>query len=67
LRKAQKGIFVTTSEFSSSATQTAKDLGSRIVLIDGEHLARLMITYGVGCRDEEVLRLKKIDEDYFEE
>jgi restriction system protein len=67
LRKAQKGIFVTTSGFSSSATQTAKDLGSRIVLIDGEHLARLMITYGVGCRDEEVLRLKKIDEDYFEE
>ena len=66
LKKAQKGIFVTTSAFSSSATQTANDLGSRIVLINGAHLARLMTRYNIGCRDEEVLRLKKIDEDFFE-
>jgi restriction system protein len=66
LKKAHKGIFVTTSEFSSSATQTARDLGSRIVLIDGEHLARLMLRYNIGCRDEEILALKKIDEDFFE-
>ncbi|MEE8633591.1 MAG: restriction endonuclease, partial [Methyloceanibacter sp.] len=40
LKKAQKGIFVTTSSFSPSAVRTAKDLGSRIVLVDGAHLAR---------------------------
>ena len=67
LRKAQKGIFVTTSSFSQSAIRTAKDLGSRIVLIDGRHLARLMIRYNIGCRDEDVLHLKKVDEDFFEQ
>jgi restriction system protein len=66
LKKAQKGIFVTTSAFSTAAVQTARDLGSRIVLIDGLQLAKLMIRYNVGCRDEEVLHLKKIDEDFFE-
>jgi restriction system protein len=60
LKKAQKGIFVTTSSFSPSATQTARDLGSRIVLIDGVQLARLMIRYNIGCRDEQVLHLKRL-------
>lgn len=67
LKKAQKGIFFTTSSFSSSAIQTAKDLGMRIVLIDGGHLSKLMIKYNIGCREEDVLFLKKIDEDFFEQ
>ena len=67
LKKAQKGIFVTTSSFSPSALQTAKDLGTRIVLIDGDQLARLLIRYNIGCRDEEVLHLKKVDEQFFEQ
>ena len=66
LKKAQKGIFVTTSLFSPSAIQTARDLGTRIVLIDGVHLASLMIRYNIGCRDEEILHIKKVDEDFFE-
>jgi restriction system protein len=67
LKKAQKGIFITTSDFTSSAVQTAGDLGSRIVLINGTELARLMIRYNIGARDEQVLYIRKIDEDYFEE
>lgn len=66
LKKAQKGLFFTTSAFSSSAAQTAKDLGMRIVLIDGAQLTKLMIRYGIGCRDEEVLHLKKVDDEFFE-
>jgi len=66
LKRAQKGIFVTTSSFTSSAIETAQQLGTRIVLIDGNELTDLMITYNIGCRDQEVLHLKKIDEDYFE-
>ncbi|WP_417799021.1 restriction endonuclease [Terasakiella pusilla] len=66
LKKAQKGLFFTTSDFSPSARQTAKDLGMRIVLIDGQQLAKLMIQYNVGCRDEEILHLKKMDEEFFE-
>lgn len=67
LKRATKGIFVTTSTFSSSAIETARGLGSRIVLIDGNQLARLMLRYNIGCRDEDVLHIKKVDEDYFEE
>lgn len=66
LKKAHKGIFVTTSAFSQPAIDTARGLGSRIVLIDGLQLSRLMIRYNVGCRDEDVLHLKKVDEDFFE-
>lgn len=66
LKKAQKGIFITTSEFTSSAIQTAKDLGTRIVLINGKELAKLMLRYNIGSRDEQVLSLKKIDEEFFE-
>lgn len=66
LKRAQKGIFVTTSAFSEPAVQTARDLGSRIVLIDGVQLAKLMVRYNIGCRDQEVLRLKRIDEEFFE-
>lgn len=65
LKKAQKGLFVTTSSFSAATIQTAKDLGMRIVLIDGQQLAKLMIRYNVGCRVEDILHIKKIDEEYF--
>ena len=64
--KASKGLFVTTSSFSPSAKETAEMLSKRIVLIDGIQLARLMIRHGVGCRIEETLYIKKVDEEFFE-
>lgn len=64
--KASKGLFVTTSSFSLAAKETADFLSKRIVLIDGRMFSRLMIRYNVGCRVEEVVQLKKIDEDFFE-
>lgn len=64
--KAAKGLFVTTSTFTGSARETAEHLSKRIVLIDGEQLARLMVRHNVGCRVEEVLHIKRIDEDFFE-
>jgi restriction system protein len=64
--KATKGLFVTTSTFSPSARETTEFLSKRIVLIDRENLAKLMIRYNVGCRIEEVLHIKKVDEDFFE-
>ena len=65
LTTAQKGIFVATSGFSSSAKSTATGLGTRIVLIDGPYLSRLMVRYGIGCRVEDVMEIKKIDDDFF--
>ncbi|MGL5489664.1 MAG: restriction endonuclease, partial [Shewanella sp.] len=67
LKKAQKGIFITTSDFTPSAVQTAKDLGMRIVLLNGKELAKLMLRYNIGSRDEQVIYLKRIDEEFFEE
>jgi restriction system protein len=64
--KASKGLFVTTSLFSPSARETAEFLSKRIVLIDGEQLAKLMIRHNVGCRIEDTLHIKRIDEDFFE-
>lgn len=64
--KAAKGLFVTTSAFSSSAKETAEFLSKRIVLIDGDQLARLIIRYNVPCRIEDTLYIKKIDEEFFE-
>ena len=64
--KAAKGLFVTTSSFSPSARETAEFLSKRIVLIDGGQLAKLMIRYNVGCRIEESLEIRKIDEEFFE-
>lgn len=64
--KATKGLFVTTSTFSASARETAEFLSKRIVLIDGEQLTRLMIRHNVGCRLEDTLHIKKIDEEFFD-
>ena len=64
--KAAKGLFVTTSSFSPSARETAEYLSKRIVLIDGVQLAKLMIRHNVGCRIEDTLYIKKVDEEFFE-
>jgi len=63
--KASKGLFVTTSGFTSEAVETAQMLSKRIVLIDSDTLTKLMVKYNVGCRVEETLFVRKIDEDFF--
>lgn len=64
--KAAKGLFITTSGFSAAATRTAETLSKRIVLINGQDLARLMIRFNVGCRIEDTLYIRKVDEGFFE-
>lgn len=65
IAKAAKGLFITTSSFSKQAVETADRLGKRIVLIDGERLAALMIRHDVGVRIAQTFHVKKIDEDFF--
>ncbi len=64
--KATKGLFVSASTYTASARETAGMLSKRIVLIDGAQLTRLMIRHNVGCRVEESLEIKEIDEEFFE-
>ena len=66
-RQARKGIFITTSDFSSKAKEYAAKIESTIILIDGEQMAQLMIESGVGVSISETYDIKKIDTDYFEE
>jgi restriction system protein len=63
--KASKGLLVTTARFTAAAIDTAERVSHRIVLIDGEQLAALMIRFNVGVRIEETFHIKKIDEDFF--
>ena len=67
MKKAAKGLFVTTSGFTREARDTAEQLGARIVLVDGEQLASLMIRFGVGCRVTRRIEIKRLDEDFFED
>lgn len=64
--QANQGVFITTARFSSGARQYADSVATRVVLIDGERLARLMIRYGVGVQVKRTVEVVKIDEDFFE-
>lgn len=64
-RRARKGVFITTSSFTREAREFASQVAERIVLIDGNRLTSLMIEHGVGVSHYRVLRLPKVDDDYF--
>jgi len=64
---ATKGIFFTTSTFSSGAKEFAKRVTKRIILIDGPALARLMVEHDVGVRMRTRYEIRGIDESYFDE
>jgi restriction system protein len=65
-QRANKGVFITTSEFSREAQEYANVINSKIILIDGERLAGLMVDHNVGVTPVGVYELKRVDSDYFE-
>lgn len=65
--KAHKGVFITTSDFAPGARELINQVSHKIVLINGQRLAELMIDYGVGVSTRETYVLKRADEDYFAE
>ena len=64
-RRARKGVFLTTSAFSSDAVNYASNIDSKVVLIDGLALAQLMIDFNVGVSRSHFYEVKRIDSDYF--
>lgn len=66
-QRAKKGIFITTSTFSNEAVQYAEMIESKVVLMDGETLAKLMIDHGVGVSPVASYEIKRVDSDYFAE
>lgn len=65
-QRARKGVFITTSSFTKDAEAYAQTIQSTIVLVNGAHLAELMIDHGVGVTTAKRLDIKRIDSDYFE-
>lgn len=66
-KQASKGIFITTSSFSSEARSYVKNLQQKVILIDGIELTSYMLEYDVGVSTYNKYVIKKIDYDYFDE
>ncbi|MHA7287710.1 restriction endonuclease [Arthrobacter sp. MDT3-44] len=65
--RATKGIFITTSTFTSGARAVARDTAHyTLILIDGQRLASLMFEYGVGVQVDRTVVVKKLDQDFFD-
>ena len=67
-QRARKGVFITTSRFTQEAREYAStNTQYKVVLIDGERLADLMIEHDLGVSVAATYRLKRIDSDFFAE
>ena len=66
-KRSRRGVFITTSRFSNDAINYVGTIDYKIVLIDGQRLAQLMIDYGIGVTEISSYSLKRIDSDYFSE
>lgn len=64
-QRARKGIFITTSSFSADAIEYVSRIESKIILIDGPQLTKLMFDHGVGVTTASTYEVKRIDSDYF--
>ena len=65
-RRANKGVFITTSSFTRDAVEFAEQVSDSIVLVDGDRLSALMIEHGVGV-NHRAIRIAQVDGDYFDE
>lgn len=65
--RARKGVFITTSTFTKDAEDFVKRIETKVILINGLQLAKLMIDLNVGVSTNRVYEIKKIDSDYFED
>ncbi len=66
-KNESKGIFITSSNFENPARKTAENANKRIILIDGDKLAELMIKHDIGVRKKSCIIIKEIDEQWFED
>lgn len=64
-KRANKGVFITTSSFNENAISCAKESDKKIILIDGRRLSTLMIEYKLGVSVYKTYEIKRVDSDYF--
>lgn len=63
--RARKGVMITTSNFTSGAVDYANSIDTKIILVDGQRLADLMIGHNVGVAPVSRYEVKRLDQDYF--
>jgi restriction system protein len=66
-KRARKGVFITTSGYTKDASEYASLIDTKIILIDGDKLASLMVDYNVGVNVIGTYEVKRLDSDYFDE
>jgi restriction system protein len=66
-KHATKGVFITTSTFHTTASDYARSVQHKVILINGQRLADLMIEYNVGVSTVRTIALKQVDSDYFDD
>jgi restriction system protein len=66
-KRAKKGVFITTSEFSKDAYEYVNNLDVTVILIDGEKLSQYMVENELGISLKNNYKVYSIDNDYFEE
>lgn len=66
--QSNKGVFITTSYFSSGAVKYVNDLNgsTTIVLINGKELAEYIYDFGLGMQCEQIIEIKKLDADFWD-
>lgn len=66
--QSEKGVFITTSDFTKGAYEYAENLNfsTKIVLINGKQLAEYIYNYNIGMQTERIIEIKKLDSDYWD-
>ena len=64
--RAKRGVFITTSSYTKQAFDYVASIEARVILIDGEQLATLMIEHDLGVSPIATYVVKRVDGDYFE-
>jgi restriction system protein len=62
-----RGVFITTSDFTPGARTNASKSPHRIELINGAGLVHLMVDHRVGVQEEATIPIYKVDADFFDE
>lgn len=65
--RSRKGVLITTSQFTHDAKEYVDRIEKRIILVDGEQMAQLMIDFNIGVAPIATYEVKKLDLDYFPE
>jgi restriction system protein len=64
-KKATKGIFVTTGDFSAFAKSAVQSVSHRVRLINGKELSALMVRHNLGVAPTQSFVFKTLERSYF--